>query len=115
MAKRYYALAAALAAIGILGFVLPTPMLGTFETTAALNGLHLAAAVLTAVAAARGLGTMRAWGQMLGYVFAALSIAAFAAGPELVGGLLPLSTSNAGFHLLLALIFLYHALLAPPS
>ena len=115
MAIRYYAIAAVLAAVGLLGLVLPAPLFGVFETTALLNGLHLAASVIAAIAAARGLGTMRAWGQLLGYVFAALSITAFAAGPEFVNGVLPLSSSNAWFHLVVALMFLYYALLAPPT
>jgi hypothetical protein len=35
--------------------------------------------------------------------------------PSSLGGVLPLSNSNAWFHLLMSLVFLYHALLAPPT
>jgi hypothetical protein len=115
MARRYYVVAALLALVGGLGFVLPQPLFGVFEVTPLLNLVHLAAALLTAIAARRGLGTMRAWGQALGYLFAALAGLAFAADAPLVASTLPLSDSNAWFHLVVALIFLYHALLAPPT
>ena len=115
MATRFLILAALLAAGGVLGFVLPSPLFGVFDTTSVLNATHLAAAALTAVAARRGLGTMRSWGQILGWVFVALAIAGFAADADSVGNILPLSDSNAWFHLGLALVYLYHALLAPPT
>jgi NADH:ubiquinone oxidoreductase subunit K len=115
MARRFYLLAAVLAVIGVLGFVTASPMFGVFETTPLLNAVHLGAAVLTFIAATRGLGTMRAWGQVLGYIFAALTIAGFATDADFVANLLPLSDSNAWFHLALTLVYLYHALLAPPT
>ena len=115
MARRYYALAAALFALGVLGFLLPGPLFGFFDVTPASNAIHLGAGVLTALAARRGLGTMRSWGQMLGYLFAGLTIAAVATDGSSVANLLPLTNSNAWFHLALSLVFLYHALLAPPT
>ena len=115
MARRFYLLASVLAVAGVLGFVMSSPMFGVFETTPLLNTIHLGAALVTFIAAARGLGTMRAWGQMLGYIFAALTIAGFATDANFVAGLLPLSDSNAWFHLALTAIYLYHALLAPPT
>ena len=115
MARRYFVLAGLLAALGLLGFAMRSPLFGVFETTALLNVVHLAAAVGTAVSALRGLGTMRLWGQIAGYVFAALAIAGFATDAASVANLLPLSAANAWFHLVMALVFLYHALLAPPT
>jgi hypothetical protein len=115
MARRYFTIAAVLAGMGILGFVAAGPVFGVYETTPALNVLHLLAALGTAIAATRGIGSMRTWGQLLGYVFAALAIAGFAADADLVANLLPLTHSNAWVHLVLALLFLYHALLAPPT
>jgi hypothetical protein len=115
MATRFYLLALALGIVGIWGFLSGGPLLGTFEVTALLNVLHLIAAIAAAAAAMRGLGTMRAVGRMLGYVLGALATAAFAMEPSSLGGVLPLSNSNAWFHLLMSLVFLYHALLAPPT
>ena len=115
MARRYHVIAGVLIVLGGLGFVLPTPLFGVFEVTPLLNVVHLAAGVLAGAAATRGLGTMRAWGQILGYVFAALAVAGFATDADAVANLLPLSTRNAWFHLAMALVFLYHALLAPPT
>lgn len=115
MAIRFYLLAVVLGVLGIWGFLSGGPLLGIFDVTALLNVVHLTAAIAAATAAMRGLGTMRAVGQMLGYVFAALATAAFVMEPSSLGGVLPLSNSNAWFHLLMALVFLYHALLAPPT
>jgi hypothetical protein len=115
MARRYYVIAAVLVAIGVAGFLLPSPLFGVFEVTMVLNAWHVLAGVAAAIAATRGVGTMRSWGQGLGYVFAALTVAGFVMEPETVNYMLPLSTANAWFHLLVTLVFLYHALLAPPT
>ena len=115
MARRYYVFAALLAVLGLIGFAVPSPLFGVFGTTPLLNAVHLLAALGTAIAAARGLGPMRWWGQVAGYVFAALAIAGFATDGDSVANLLPLSAANAWFHLATALAFLYHALLAPPT
>jgi hypothetical protein len=115
MARRFYVLAAILALLALAGFAMPSPLVGVFETTPLLNGVHLVAALATAVSASRGLRTMRRWGQLAGYVFAALAVAGFATDGPSVANLLPLSETNAWFHLVTALVFLYHALLAPPT
>jgi hypothetical protein len=115
MARRYYVVAALLILVGLAGILLSNPIAGVFEVTPLLDGIHIVAGVVTALAASRGLGTMRAWGQMLGYLFAALAVAGFATDAQSAANLLPLSDSNAWFHLVLALVYLYHALLAPPT
>jgi hypothetical protein len=115
MAPRFYLVGAGLVIIGVLGFVLPGPLLEVFEVTPLLNAIHIGAGATAAFAATRGLGTMRKCGQILGYLFAALCAAAFATDAPSVANLLPLSTSNAWFHLAMTLVFLYHALLAPPT
>jgi hypothetical protein len=57
---------------------------------------------------------MRAYGRWLGYTFAVLTAAAMVMDGPAIAQLLPLTNSNAWFHLALALAFLYNALLAPP-
>jgi hypothetical protein len=115
MALRFRVLATALVAAGVLGFVLPAPLFGVFEVTPALNVVHLATGVAAGTAATRGVGAMRACGRWVGAIFALLAAVAAATDAPTVANLLPLSNSNAWFHLAMALVFLYQALLAPPS
>jgi hypothetical protein len=115
MSRRFYFLSTVLIVFAVLGFVLPTPLFGVFEVTPLLNAVHLGAGVVTALAARRGLGTMRNWGRLLGYLFAALTVAAVMIDGDAVADLLPLSDANAWLHLGVTMVFLYHALLAPPS
>ena len=115
MATRYYLVGAVLMLIGIVGFLVPSPVFGVFEVTPPLNALHVGAGGMAIGAATRGLGTMRSWGKLLGVIFVGLTIAAFALDAATVANVLPLTDSNAWFHLVVALVFLYHALLAPPT
>ena len=115
MATRYYVLGTVLMLVGIVGFLRPSPLFGLFEVTPPLNALHLGAGAMAIGAATRGLGTMRAWGKLLGFVFVGLTIAGFAMDAATVANVLPLTDSNAWFHLVMASVFLYHALLAPPT
>jgi Domain of unknown function (DUF4383) len=115
MRFRYFVLALLLVMLGVLGFAVGDPLFGSIEVTPLGNALHVLAGLCTAVAATRGIGSMRMWGKILGFLFLALSIAAFAAEGTLVANALPLTDSNAWLHLALACVFLYHALLAPPT
>jgi hypothetical protein len=115
MARRFYGLAVALVLLGALGYALPSPLFGVLDLTPALNALHIMAGVIAGAAASRGLGSMRAAGRLLGFLFAALAAAAFIFDAPAMADVLPLSTNNAWMHLILALVFLYHALLAPPT
>jgi hypothetical protein len=114
MALRFAVLALALVVIGLLGFVMPNPVFGILDVTAALNVIHLATGAAAGISATRGLGTMRACGRWLGYTFSVLTAAAIVTDGPAIANLLPLTNSNAWFHLALALAFLYNALLAPP-
>jgi hypothetical protein len=115
MRSRYLVVALLLVILGVLGFVLADPLFGKVEVTPLGNAVHVLAGLCTAIAATRGIGSMRMWGKILGFLFLALSIAAFAADGTLIGNALPLTDSNAWLHLALACVFLYHALLAPPT
>ena len=114
MALRFCILAVVLVVIGVLGFALQSPLFGVLEVTPALNVWHIVAGGAAGIAATRGLGTMRACGRWLGYGFAVLTAAAIATDGPSIANLLPLTNSNAWFHLALTLTFLYNALLAPP-
>ena len=115
MARRFYVLAALLVGLGAAGFLDPSSRWAGVAFTPALNALHLALGLGTAIAAARGLGTMRAWGKVAGLALLALAIAALTIDSPAVARLLPLTGVNAALHGVLAIVFLYHALLAPPT
>jgi hypothetical protein len=115
MAGRYYVLGMLLIAVGFAGFLLSSPLLGVLEVSPALNIIHLVAGAATIAAAVRGLGAMRTWGKLLGFIFLVSAIVAFAVDGGPLAGLLPLTDSNAWAHLAIALAYLYHALLAPPT
>jgi predicted transporter len=104
-----------LGGLGVAGWAAASPILGVLETTPVLNAVHLAVAVTVAIAATRGLGTMRSVGQWVGILLVTFAVVAFAEAPDAVEAMLPFSDVNAGLHLLLGLTFLYHAWLAPPT
>jgi hypothetical protein len=105
MRLRYYALAILLGLLGLLGLAGSSPLLGVFPITAVQAWVHLVSGVCSAFAASRGLGAMRQWGKILGFSYAALAVTGFVFG----------AGETAWLHLGVALVFLYHALLAPPT
>jgi hypothetical protein len=115
MATRYYIVGFLLILLGIVGFFAAESIAGVLDVTSPLNAIHMAAGAMTIGAATRGLGTMRAWGKLLGFSFAILAVAGFTLDGATVNDLLPLTDNNAWLHLVFALVFLYHALLAPPT
>jgi hypothetical protein len=115
MRSRYFVVASLLVILGVLGFTMADPLFGVFEVTPIANAIHVLAGICAALAATRGIGSMRMWGQILGFMFLALSITAFATDAAFVSNALPLTDNHAWLHLALACVFLYHAFLAPPT
>lgn len=105
MAGRYYVVAGLLIVLGVVGLVVASPVFGVLSVTPAHSLFYLASGGCAALAATRGLGAMRMWGKILGFAFAVLAVAGFV----MDGG------TASWLHLGLALLFLYHALLAPPT
>jgi hypothetical protein len=108
MRLRYYVLAILLVALGVLAvldLVGSIPLIGAFPVSPIDGPAYLVSGVCAAFAARRGLGAMRMWGKILGVGYAAWAAAGFV----LDGG------GAAWLHAGVALIFLYHALLAPPT
>jgi hypothetical protein len=105
MAARYYVIAALLVVLGVLGLAAPGSMSDWLTVTPVHSVFYLVSGLCAGVAATRGLGTMRLWGKILGFAYLTLAIAGFV----MDGG------NAAWLHLALALLFLYHALLAPPT
>ena len=113
MKRIYLALGSVLVLIGVLGFIMPSPLLGLFEVTTLHNLVHLASGALTLLAASRGIGAMRSWGRIFGFVYLAVAIAGFVE-PSLYG-LMPVNLPDNLLHVGLAAIFLYIGFLAPPT
>jgi hypothetical protein len=105
MAARYCVVAALLVVLGVLGLVGSSLMSRWLTVTPAYSLFYLVSGLCAGVAATRGLGTMRLWGKILGFAYLALAIAGFV----MDGG------DAEWLHVALALVFLYHALLAPPT
>ena len=109
----YFALGGVLVLIGVLGFVMPSPLLGLFEVNTLHNIIHLVSGALTLVAASQGIGAMRTWGRIFGLVYLAVAIAGFV-DPTLFG-LMHVNLPDNLLHIALAVIFLYIGFLAPPT
>jgi hypothetical protein len=105
MARRYYVVALLLTAAGVVGLLAPASASDVLTVTPVHSVVHLASGACAGFAASRGLGTMRLWGKILGVGYLALAIAGFVMD----------SSTLAWLHLGVSAIFLYHALLAPPT
>jgi hypothetical protein len=113
MKNIYLVLGAVLVLVGVLGFVLPSPLLGIFEVNTLHNVIHLASGALTLIAAMQGIGAMRLWGRIFGLVYVLVGIIGFVM-PDMFG-LMHLNMADNLLHLGLAAIFLYVGFLAPPT
>lgn len=112
MKNIYLVVGAVLVLVGVLGFVMPSPLLGIFEVNTLHNIIHLASGALTLVAAMQGIGAMRMWGRAFGLVYLAVGILGFV-DPALFG-LMHVNLPDNLLHVALAAIFLYVGFVAPP-
>ena len=112
MKNIYFLLGGVLVLVGILGFVMPSPLLGLFEVNTLHNVIHLASGALTVLAATQGVGAMRTWGRLFGLVYLAVAIAGFIT-PDLFG-LMHVNMADNILHVGLAAVFLYVGFLSPP-
>jgi hypothetical protein len=109
----YFVLGGVLVLVGVLGFVMPSPLLGLFEVNTLHNIIHLVSGALTLLAASQGVGAMRTWGRIFGLVYLAVGIAGFV-DPSLFG-VMHVNLPDNLLHIGLAAIFLYVGFLAPPT
>lgn len=112
MKTLYLVVGSVLVLVGIVGFVMPSPLFGVFEVNALHNVIHLLSGALTILAATQGVGAMRTWGRIFGIVYLAVGIAGFVT-PDLYG-LMHVNTPDNLLHIGLAAVFLYVGLIAPP-
>lgn len=113
MKRIYLVTGTALAAAGVSGVLLPSPLFGLFAVDPVHNAVHLLTGLLTLVAATRGIAAMRTWGKALGAIYGALALAGATMG-EVVSSVMAVNAADNALHVAIALVFLYVGLLAPP-
>jgi hypothetical protein len=109
----YFAIGGVLVVAGVLGIIVPGPVLGLFEVNTLHNIIHLASGGLALAAAAQGIGAMRTWGRALGLMYLVVAVAG-TVDPSLYG-LMHVNQNDNLLHFGLAAIFLYVGFLAPPT
>src|SRR5688500_13457192 len=115
MKTLYLVLGSVLVLVGVLGFVMPSPLFGLFEVNMIHNVVHLLSGALTLVAATQGVGAMRLWGKLFGLVYLVVAILGFVMpGGDLLG-LMHVNMPDNVLHIALAAVFLYVGFLAPPT
>ena len=115
MRTLYLVLGAVLVLVGVLGFVLPSPLLGYFEVNMLHNIVHIASGALTLFAATQGIGAIRLWGKVFGLVYLAVAILGFVIPGGDLFSLMHVNLPDNVLHLALATVFLYVGFLAPPN
>ena len=111
----YLVLGSVFVLVGILGFVMPSPLLGIFEVNMLHNIVHLASGGLTLLAATQGIGAMRLWGKLFGLVYLVVAILGFVMPGGDLFGLMHVNMADNVLHVALAAVFLYVGFLAPPT
>jgi hypothetical protein len=111
----YLVLGSVLVLVGILGFVLPSPLFGLFEVDLNHNIIHIASGALTLFAALQGIGGMRLWGKIFGLVYLAVAILGFVIPGGDIFGIIHVNMPDNFLHIALAAVFLYVGFLAPPT
>ena len=115
MKALYLVLGSVLVLLGIVGFVLPSPLLGLFEVNMIHNIVHIASGALTLLAATQGIGAMRLWGKVFGLVYLVVAILGFVMPGGNLFDLMAVNMPDNLLHVALAAVFLYVGFLAPPT
>lgn len=108
MAKTVlYVLGAVLTLVGILGFIMPSPLLGLFAVNPLHNVVHLATGiVLLAVAFMAPMQSAMA-AKVFGVVYAVVAILGLVMGGDMLLGLIAVNMMDHILHVALALVLLY--------
>jgi len=109
----YFAIGGVLVVAGVLGIIVPGPVIGLFEVDTLHNIIHLASGGLTLAAAAQGIAAMRRWGSALGLIYLVVAVTG-TTDPSLYG-FMHVNQNDNFLHFGLAVIFLYVGFLAPPT
>ena len=101
--------------VGVLGFVLPSPLLGLFGVNVLHNIVHLAIGGLwlfAAFAAPMGADSPRKISQVIGIVYLLVAILGFVL-PALMDQLLVINMADNFLHLVTAILALYIGFMTP--
>ncbi len=116
MAKNIlYVLGAVFIIIGLLGFVMDSPLLGLFAVDTLHNIVHLASGILALIFASRGDSQARMFALVLGIVYALVTVLGFLAGDDKILGLLIVNGADNILHLVLAIVLLAVGIRKPSS
>jgi hypothetical protein len=101
--------------VGILGFILPSPLLGIFGVNTLHNLVHIVIGglwLVAAFAAPMGVDSARVTSQIIGVVYLAVAILGFVL-PDLMNQLLVINTADNVLHLVTAVLALYIGFMTP--
>jgi hypothetical protein len=116
MAKNVlYLLGAVFIILGLLGFVMKSPLLGLFAVDTLHNIIHLASGILALIFASRGDSQARMFALVLGVVYALVTVLGFMAGDGKILGLIVVNGADNVLHLILAVVLLAVGIRKPSS
>lgn len=101
--------------VGVLGFILPSPLLGTFGVNVLHNLVHLLSGgfwLVAAFAAPMGPNSARSASQLIGIAYLLVAILGFAL-PDQMNQLLVINMADNVLHLVTAVLALYIGFMTP--
>lgn len=110
-----YVLGAVFIIIGLLGFVMKSPLFGLFAVDTLHNIVHLASGILALIFATRGDSQAKMFALVLGIVYALVTVLGFLAGDGKVLGLLMVNGADNILHLILAILLIIAGVTKPAS
>ncbi len=91
--------------VGILGFVMPSPLLGLFEVDTIHNAVHILSGIVALIAVSSGESYARLFLIVFGIVYALVAIVGFAMGGDILG-LFHANTADNYLHSAIAVVCL---------
>lgn len=108
MAKTIlYVLGVILTLVGVLGFIMPSPLLGIFEVNALHNVVHLVTGLVFLGVAWMAPMQASMTAKVLGVVYALVAILGLVMGEGMLLGLITVNMADHILHIGLALVLLY--------
>jgi hypothetical protein len=108
MAKTVlYVLGAVLTVVGILGFIMPSPLLGIFEVNALHNVIHLVTGIVFLGVAWMAPMQSSMTAKIFGVIYALVAILGLVMGGEMLLGLIAVNMADHILHIGLALVLLW--------
>ncbi len=107
MAKTVlYVLGAVLTLVGVLGFVMESPLLGFFEVDMLHSIVHLVSGVVFLSTAAYAASNAQMVAKIFGVVYAVVAVLGFVL-PDILAGMMAVNMADHVLHAALALVLLY--------